>query len=115
MSEILIKNLRVRAHVGVPDEERQSAQELSISIRCTITESFTNLDDDIARTMDYDLACRRITALCAARPRKLIETLADDIAGLLVTDFPVSRADVEIKKFILPQTDHVAVRCTKHA
>lgn len=114
MSEVLIKNLRVQARVGVPDQERRTAQELTISVRCETLEIFAALEDDIARTIDYDLACQRIAALCADRPRKLIETLANDIAEMLVADFPVCRADVEVRKFILPQTDHVAVRCTKH-
>jgi len=113
MNEIVIKGLTVEMHIGVPDEERRHPQQLAIDATLTPLTPFGDLGDDITRTVDYDAASRRISALCTARPRRLIETLAFEIADMLVTEFPAASATVEVRKFILPRTDHVAVRCTR--
>jgi phosphoglycolate phosphatase/dihydroneopterin aldolase len=43
----------------------------------------------------------------------LIETLADEVAGLIIAEFGALSVEVELRKFILPQTRHVAVRCAR--
>ena len=112
MSEILIKSLVIHTHIGVPEAERAEAQRLLVDAIIEPLTDFPDLDDDITRTVDYDAASRRIQALAAEHPRRLIETLAHEIALLLVTEFPARQATVEIRKFILPHTDYVAVRHT---
>ncbi len=113
MNEIVIQGLSVEAHLGVPDEERAQPQRIVINAVITPFTAFADLGDNIERTVDYDAASRQIAALAAARPRRLIETLAGEIADMLITDFPASRVQVEVRKFILPHTDYVAVRCER--
>jgi dihydroneopterin aldolase len=113
MNEILIKSLSVECHVGVPDEERSQRQHLLIDATLTPRTAFDDLDDDIVQTADYDLAARRISAVAKARPRRLIETLAAELADMLLAEFPLTHAEVEIRKFILPDTEYVAVRCRR--
>jgi len=113
MNEILIRGLEVEAHLGVPDEERAKPQRIVIHAVITPLIAFSELADSIERTVDYDAATRRITALVTARPRRLIETLAFEIAEMLVGDFPAARAEIEVRKFILPDTEYVAVRCVR--
>ena len=43
-----------------------------------------------------------------AKERKLIETLADDLAQATFTHFPIPWIDLELKKFILPETRHIS-------
>lgn len=113
MSEILIAGLRVKTHIGVPDEEREVAQEVEIDIRIQPEADFQDIGDDIARTIDYAQVCERISWLAGAHPRQLIETLADEVAGLILEEFQPRFVEVELRKFILPQTRHVAVRCSR--
>lgn len=112
MNEILIHGLEVTAVIGVPEAERSAPQRLLINAVLTPEVPFSELGDDITRTVDYDAAARRIVVLAAERERRLIETLAVEIAEMLVREFPATKADVEVRKFILPQTEYVAVRCT---
>lgn len=110
MSEIHINSLRVKSKIGVPEEERGNWQELEIDITITPTQDFGEMQDAIADTIDYAAVCERVAEICSERPRLLIETLAKEIAKALVHEFGADRASVELRKFILPQTRHVAVR-----
>ena len=59
--------------------------------------------------------CAAIRKMAAeSPPRQLIETLAEDIATLVLACFSVcAEVDVELRKYILPDTDYVAVRLTR--
>lgn len=115
MNQIIIKGLEVRAHIGVPDEERRQLQVLLVDLAMETAARFEKMDDDLARTIDYDAAARRIQDLAAHHPRRLIETLAAEIAEMALREFHATRAQVEIRKRILPGTDYVAVRCARPA
>lgn len=111
MDVIIIKGLKIDAFVGVPDEERKHPQRLEVDAVLCPLNTFAEIGDAIDRTVDYHTAVRRIEALAGSHPRRLIETLAREIAEMLVQDFPARRAEVEVRKFILPETEYVSVRC----
>ena len=110
MNEIWLKGLRVSTWIGVPDVERESSQEVVIDVMIEPACGFDEMDDDIANTVDYASVAVRIEALAGAHPRRLIETLAAETAEMILREFHARSVTVEIRKFILPQTDHVAVR-----
>jgi len=107
---IEIRGIEVQARIGVPEEERQSPQRLRISILLTPRNGFLDLDDDIRRTIDYAAVTEEVRAVVTARPRHLIETLANEIAAALLQKHPLLSVEVLIEKFILPEVDSVAVR-----
>ncbi len=106
---IRINSLRVLARIGVPDEERAAPQKLSIDV--VMESDFRGLDDDLARTTDYAAVAAWLKAECARREVKLLETLAEELAAGLLEGFPQIRAvDLEVRKFVLPDTRDVSVR-----
>ena len=111
MNEIWIKGLKVRSMVGVLAEERQQEQDLLVNLCIQPPSPFAYMNDDIMRTIDYAAVSRRVQGLAAEGPRNLIETLAADIARLLVDEFHAVAVTVEVRKFVLPDTDYVAARC----
>jgi len=111
MNTIIIQGLEVFSRIGVPDAERATPQRLLVNAVIEPLAAFHELHDDIAHTVDYDAASRRLAELAAERPRQLIETLAAEMAQMLATEFSARRAEVEVRKFILPNTEYVAVRC----
>ena len=113
MSEILISGLRVRANIGVPDEERAEMQELEFDLRIRTALAFDQMEDTLSNTIDYARVCHRVSEIAAEKPRNLIETLADEVAGKILAEFDAASVEVELRKFILPDTRHVAVRCTR--
>ena len=105
--QILIRGLRVTTRIGVPGEERAAPQSLLVHLVMD-TASFPE-EDRIDGTVDYKAVADRVRLLAGAGERHLIETLAQDIAALVLADFPVKKVRVELEKFILPETDWVGV------
>jgi FolB domain-containing protein len=108
--QIEIRGLRIQATVGVPDEERENAQELLVDLIIHPANSLQGLSDDITRTIDYEQVARKIRCLAGEGSRHLIETLAEEIAGAVLEFEGVDGVEVEVKKYILPDTDYVSVK-----
>ncbi|MEX1118212.1 MAG: dihydroneopterin aldolase [Terrimicrobiaceae bacterium] len=109
--EILIQGLEMWCQVGVPDEELAVAQKLLVDVTMVASKPFQMLGDEIAATIDYAAVCLRLAEIAKAKPRRLIETLASDMVEVLLDEFRAQAATVQIRKFILEQTEYVGVRC----
>ena len=107
---ILIDSLELSSFIGVPDEERAAAQRLTVNLVLEPTRDFTALGDALENTVDYFHVCEEVKALSLSRPRHLLETLAEDIAALLLARFALHAVEIELRKYILPDTAFVAVQ-----
>lgn len=105
--QILIRGLKLRCHIGVPAEERAISQTLRAHLTLEVPEFLG--DDEIVRTVDYKELSDRVVEFVAVGERQLIETLAVDVANLILCEFEVKKVRVELEKFILPNTDWVGV------
>jgi len=65
--------------------------------------------DDLGKTIDYYAVSQRILKLAEGREWKLIEALAEEIATIARQEFGAFNVSVEVKKFIIPQAQHVSV------
>lgn len=110
---IQIHGLAVAASVGVTAEERSCKQKLLIDVQMETAQPFDSLHENLALTADYEKAAQKICALSAEVSCQLIETLASRIADLLLEEFPITRTTVRVRKFILPDTEFVAVQTTR--
>ncbi len=110
---IRIEQIEVLAHIGVPEDERSQPQRLTISVAFWPRHSGAELNDDIARAVNYVDVCAEVRNLVQKRRDRLIETLADVLANHLLATFPIDRVVVEIRKFILPEVKFVSVRVTR--
>ena len=106
---IFIDSLELSSFIGVPDEERAAAQRLTVSLVLEPIRGFSDLGDAIENTVDYFRVCEEVKALSLVRPRRLIETLAAEIAALLLARFALHSVELELRKYILPDTAFVAV------
>ncbi len=113
--EIVIAELELFVRVGVPEAERAIPQRLTVSLRLEPRTNFDNLSDDLGRTVDYAAVCHEIEGFVRDRTDRLIETLANAIAGHLISHFALAKVELELRKYILPQTKYVAVRVARAA
>jgi len=107
--KIEIKGLRILSRVGVPEEERAEAQELRVDLIIHPSASLQGLSDDIAKTVDYFEVAAKISSIAERGTRQLIETLAEDIAEVVLEFQGVDGVEVEVKKYIMSDTDYVSV------
>ena len=107
---IHLERLKIATWVGVPTEERAAPQSLEVSLDLFPRLGLSGLGDHLTNTVDYWKVAERVREIALASKRRLIETLADDIATALLENEALSAVSVEVRKFIVPHCDHVAVR-----
>ncbi len=115
MDTITLCDLAVSFHVGVPDEERAQSQRLQLTVEMEKDFSTAAAADDLRHTIDYHAVTQRLLRFGEGRSWKLIETLAADIATMVLQDFGAGSVTVTVKKFIIPEARYVAVRVTRRA
>jgi dihydroneopterin aldolase len=111
--QIRIEKLELFAHIGVPDDERSRPQRLTISIAFWPNKSGPELNDEIARAVNYAAVCAEVRRFVGERRDKLIETLANALALHLLEVFEIRRITIELRKYILPDVEFVSVIVTR--
>jgi 7,8-dihydroneopterin aldolase/epimerase/oxygenase len=108
-----IEGLEVFAHVGVPDEERSASQRLTFRLTFWPGRPFSELNDEIGKAVNYADVCAEVKKFVEARRDRLIETLASALAQRLLGAFEIRKITVELRKYILPETEFVSVTVTR--
>jgi dihydroneopterin aldolase len=108
--QILISKLCVSSFIGATEEERRRPQRLDVSLVLEKTGGFAGVNDVLERTIDYAEVAQRVKEIAVQGQRLLIETLAEDVARVLLENYPLAAVEVEVCKHILPETEHVGVR-----
>jgi dihydroneopterin aldolase len=110
MDAIVIRDLRVEALVGIHRRERHVLQTVSIDLEIGVPGTAVFVSDKVTDTIDYEQVALRIRALAASGHFRLVETLADRIAALLVNEFGAPWAKVSVAKVgILANAKYVGV------
>jgi dihydroneopterin aldolase len=117
MSDLIrIVDLEIWSTIGVPDEERSLPQRLLVSAEMRVTDfSKPAVEDNISLTVNYAEVAEYIRNFASERPRKLLETFAEQLADGLLNAFAIKRVRLEIKKFVIPYARHVAVEVERKA
>ena len=113
MDTIIIQDLEIFYRVGVPEAERATPQRLLVTLELVLDLSTAALKDEVRWTIDYDDLCRRLMDYGERRDWVLIETVAVDVADLVMKEYTPMAVVVEVKKFVLPQTRYVSVRVSR--
>ena len=110
-----IADRKVPGHIGVSEEERATAQTLAITLRFRTFERFQDLNDDLSKTVDYSAVAAEMSRFVSESKYSLIETLVSQLADHMIRKFSLAYLEVELKKFVLPDTNHVSVRAVRRA
>ena len=98
MNSIFIHDLRVETRVGVYEWERQLAQTIRIDVEMGLPSDKPFVTGELADAVDYATVVRRLQALAADHPHKLMERFAQAIADLLVHEFAAPWVKVRVAK-----------------
>ena len=115
MDKITISNLEVFYQVGVTDEERARPQRLLVSVDVSHDFASAISSDNLAETIDYYAVTQRLLKFGEGSHWLLIETLAADIASMVIEEFRAKAVTVEVKKFVIPQASYVGVTLSRAA
>jgi dihydroneopterin aldolase/2-amino-4-hydroxy-6-hydroxymethyldihydropteridine diphosphokinase len=96
--QIQIKDLLLRAILGINDEERRNQQDVLINITLHADTRAAGRSDDIADAVNYRTLTKRIIALVENSQFYLVEKMAAEIAALCLDDPRVEQADVRVEK-----------------
>ena len=113
MDTITISDLEVFYCIGVPDEERAKPQRLLLTVVMEHDFHTAATEDELSDTIDYFAVSQRLLKFGDGVHWRLIETLAVDIAEMVLEEFGPRSVTVEVKKFIIPQVQHISVRVAR--
>ena len=98
MDTIFLRDLRIRTIVGIWERERRLPQVVSIDLDMGTDIRRAAGSDQIGDTLDYKAVTRRIKAFVADSRFNLIETMAEQIAGIIIGEFDVPWVRVAVHK-----------------
>lgn len=96
MDILHIKALAVSTKIGIHLWEQKINQSLLIDL--SISKDFSQCHEDIAKTIDYFLLCQKVTEFVQSRSFKLIETVANEVAELILNEWALSQVTVAVTK-----------------
>ncbi len=107
---VFVRDLELEVEIGVHRHERRRSQLVRINIDLTVAEGRTPIDDRLENVVDYETIVQGVKTIVAAGHINLVETLAERVAGLCLSDARVEAARVRIEKLnVLPEAASVGV------
>ena len=113
MDTITISELEVFYQVGVTEQERAQPQRLLVTVEINHDCTTAAARDNLAETIDYFAVSQRLLRFGDGCHWELIETLASEIAAMIIDEFGPRTVMIEVKKFVIPQARYVSVRLTR--
>jgi len=105
---VFVRDLVLEAPIGVWRHEHGVTQKVRINLDLTVRE--TERRDELADVVCYQSAVDRVKAILAQGHVKLVETLAERIAGACLEDRRVIAARVRVEKLeAIPEAASVGV------
>ncbi len=96
--QIQIKNLLLRAIIGINDEERRNRQDVLINLTLFADTRPAGESDEITDAVNYRTITKRIIALVEASRFFLVEKMAAEIADLCLENPQVESVRVSVEK-----------------
>ena len=98
MDKIFIHALKAEAIIGIFDWERQVRQTVIVDIEFSADIVKAALTDSIEDTLNYKRVAKRVLAFVEGSQFHLVETLAENIAMLLLEEFGIAWVKIVLSK-----------------
>ncbi len=95
---IFIRDLVLSCSIGVHDWEKLAPQRVRINVDVTAREPGAALEDDIGKVVSYDDLVNSIRGVVAEGHINLVETLAERVADICLSDPRVVIVRVRVEK-----------------
>ena len=98
MDKIFLTALTTEAVIGIFDWEREVKQAIALDLEMSADIRRAAKSDRIEDTLNYKAVAKRVLAFVQDSRYQLVETLAEEVARLILTEFPVEWVRVTLHK-----------------
>ena len=95
---VFVRDLVLTCAIGVHAHEHDAPQRVRINVELMVREDERNLQDRIENVLSYEHIVDGVRAITGESHINLVETLAERIAGLCLTQARVARVRVCVEK-----------------
>lgn len=95
---IFLHDLRVETIVGIWEWERKIHQTVSIDLKVGADIRRAAATDEIEDTLNYKLLAKRVQQFVAESRFRLVETMAEKIAEIVLSEFDTPWIEVRVNK-----------------
>lgn len=98
MDIIYLNDLRIDTVIGIYDWERRITQTVSFDLEMATDIRKAAASDSIEDTLDYKAVAKRLISFVGESKFQLVETLAEQVAGIILNEFNVPWVRVRLNK-----------------
>lgn len=98
MDKVFVRDLRINALIGIYEWERRIRQQIRIDLEMGWDNRVPAASDAIEDTMNYKAAAKRVMAYVEDSEFQLVETLAENLAALLIREFDLPWVKITLGK-----------------
>lgn len=106
---LIIHDLSVDCRLGVTESEQEQRQPVWIDLEVAVDAARAAQRDDVHETIDYARLVVSVQQYAQHRSFRLLETLAEELAALVLKDYETPEVLVRVKKRAVPGIDYAAV------
>ncbi len=107
---VFIRDLVMACSIGVHKHEKDAEQRVRINLDLAVDESGRAIDDDLKNVICYEELAKGVEEIVSQGHVNLVETLAENIAAMSLTDTRVRSARVRVEKLdILEGAESVGI------
>jgi len=110
LDRLALSGIECLCHIGVTEEERRERQKIEVDLELYADLEEAGRTGDLARAIDYRNVCESVRGHLEEGTFHLVEAAARGVLDLLLARFPVRRARVRVRKFVLTRVAHVEVQ-----
>lgn len=111
--KIFIKNLVVPCKIGLLEKERSKKQDVIVDVEIYHELSEAGITDDIGKTVSYSEIRKKIFDVASGCESRLLESVAQSIASLLLKDPETRKVTVRVRKKKYSKAPIIGIEITR--
>ena len=110
MDKIILTDLRIDAVIGIWDWEKRNPQTILIDLEMQTDTKKASQSDSIEDALDYKAVSKRVKQFIQESQFNLIETLAENVAKIILEEFDVQWLKLSVSKpFAIKDSKNIGV------
>jgi len=113
---VFVRDLMLPCSIGVHHHEKHVPQRVRVNLDLAVREGNLDLGDDIGNVVCYEAIVAGVRRITTAGHVNLVETLAEQVAAMCLSDPRIRTARVRIEKLdVFPDATSVGVEIERYS